>query len=88
VRWVWLSGAALLTGCGPDVGSNAAKCGVSDDQLREAINAVSRMSPYSGKTVGKCDLIVDDGRNVSVITPEIERSVENMIAREKAEANK
>jgi hypothetical protein len=46
------------------------------------------MEPYSVKSVGSCDLIVDDARNVSVITPEIQRSVENLIAREKAEANR
>jgi hypothetical protein len=77
----------MLTGCGSDIDANAPKCGVSEDQLREAIEAVSDMDPYSGRSLGRCDLIVDDARNVSVITPGIKRSVEDMIAREKAKAN-
>ena len=42
------------------------------------------MPPYQGKKTGKCDLIVDDARHVSVITLEMQRTVENMMAREKA----
>jgi len=44
------------------------------------------MDAYTGRRVGQCELIVDDARNVMIITPEIQRSVMNMIAREKAEA--
>ena len=70
-----------------DVG-DAASCGVTEAQLRNGMENASKMKPHSGHKLGQCNLIVDDARNVSIITPKIQRSVEKMKAREKAEAGK
>jgi hypothetical protein len=86
VKAIVVASALLLTSCSNQARENASKCGLSEAQLRQAIQEVSRMSPYAGKPAGRCDLIVDDGGEVSVITPEIQKRVEEMIAREKAEA--
>ena len=76
---------AALAGCTSHAGEDAKKCSVSVAQLKKGMEMVSKMQPYSGQQVGRCDLIVDDTRNVSVITPEIRRSVDSMIARKKLE---
>jgi len=60
---------------------------VTEYQLREAIDAAARQEPYTSRRIGNCDLLNDDAGNVSVITPEIRQKVEQMIAREKTEAN-
>ena len=75
-----------ITGCGPQTYGDPSECGVAEAELRQAVEEVSEMTPYSGKPLGQCDLIVDDGHNVLIITPEIKRSVERMMAREEAEA--
>ena len=76
----------MLAACSGHGREEARKCGLTEAQLSDAVHEVSRMAPYAGKRFGKCDLIVDDGRNVSVITPETQKRVEEMIANEKAEA--
>jgi outer membrane biogenesis lipoprotein LolB len=86
VKALLLFSALLLTACSTHGREEASKCEVTEAQLRQAIQKVSRMSPYTGKRAGRCDLIVDDGRAVSVITPDVQKRVEEMIAREKAES--
>jgi hypothetical protein len=76
----------MLTACTAHGRVDASKCGLTEAQLRQSIQEVSGMTPYTGKRAGRCDLIVDDAREVTVITPEIEKRVEEMIAREKAES--
>jgi len=85
VRVVALISAAALAGCSSYGSGDARKCGVTDSELRSGIKELSTQEPYSGRRLGRCDLIVADAREVTVITPEIQRSVENMIARENAE---
>jgi hypothetical protein len=75
---------AALAACSSYDTDNAKRCGVTEEQLRSGIDQVSEKKPYSGEKLGRCELIVDDARNVLIITPDIKRSVENMIAREKA----
>jgi len=77
----------LLTACSSQSPQDAKKCGVTDTQLRKAIDVVAQQEAYSSRRIGRCDLLNDDAGNVSVITPEIKREVENMIAREKAVAD-
>ena len=83
-------GSALLiiVACTSHHREEASKCGATEAQMSQAVDEVSRMEPYAGKRVGRCELIVDDGRAVSIITPEIQRSVDNMIALENAESNR
>ena len=86
MRWASWSATLFLAACNSNVAADAAKCGVSKAQLDRAVEATAEMRPYSGRNIGRCDLTVDDARNVVIITPEIRQSVENLIAREKAEA--
>ena len=65
----------LLVACSSHDSEDASKCGVTEDQLRQAIEEVSSMTPYSGKPIGRCDLIVGDGDDVHVITPEINEAL-------------
>jgi hypothetical protein len=76
----------FLAACSSHDREEASKCDLTESQLREAIHEVSQMPPYAGKRFGRCDLIVDDGRDVSVITPETQKRVEEMIANENVEA--
>jgi len=85
VRFFGLAIALALLGCSSQAAENANKCGVTEDQLARAIDKVAEMPPYSGSRLGQCDLIVDDGHNVAVITPEIQQRVEKMLAQEKTE---
>ena len=78
----------LITACSSPAPGQAQKCGVADAQLREAIDEATQQKPYSSLQIGRCNLLNDDAKNVVVITPEIQREVENMIAREKAESGK
>jgi hypothetical protein len=73
-----------LQACSPSL-DDAEECGLTEVQLRQAIDEVSEMNPYTGKRVGQCELIVDDGDTVSVITPETQRRVDDMVAQEKAQ---
>ena len=75
-----------LIGCGGSKHAEAEDCGVSADELRRTIEEVKEMAPYSGRTLGNCEILNDDAGNVQVITPEIQQSVDSMIAREKAES--
>ena len=84
MRCFGLTALLILVGCNAHDLSEARDCGLSEDELREAIKGVAKMAPYSGRESGRCDLIVDDAGNVSVITPEIQRSVDEMMAREEA----
>jgi hypothetical protein len=76
--------AAALAACSSIDSGSARECGVTEEQLRDGIEQVSSKSPYAGQKPWRCYLIVDDARNVLIITPDIQRSVENMIAHENA----
>lgn len=66
----------------------AEKCGVTEAELKKGKEDVAALKPYSSRQLGKCHLMNDDAHNVLVVTLEIQRSVEKMIAAEKAEAKK
>ncbi len=83
MKWALLLIVFSMTACSAGQAENAEKCGVTGAQLDRGIEEVSQLEPYSAREVGQCHLIVDDAGYVTVITPEIESEVENMIAREK-----
>jgi len=85
VKRAIICGFAGLAGCAPHFEDDAKQCGVSVAQMEMVAKLVAKMRPYSGQRVGRCDLIVDDSRHVMVITPKIQRSVCEMMAREKQE---
>ena len=85
MRFAAIIASLVLVACSSHDPEDARKCGVTEAQLVQAIEEVSEMNPYSGKPLGRCDLIVGDGDDVHVITPEIKRGVESMTARKEAE---
>ena len=75
-----------IAGCSSVTDGNADDCGVSSDEFDKAVEEVSEFEPYTGRTLGTCELIVNDAEFVHVITPETREGVERMIAEERAKA--
>jgi hypothetical protein len=77
---------AALIGCSSGMSEKARDCGVTESQLRGAMEAVSEMKPYTGQKIGQCELLVDDAGNVSVTTPPQRSDAAKAIARDRAKA--